>query len=95
MIENTTLKIFLTSGVTLTVSNREKIIIDKISATLDDLYDYIDTRLQEKHAPIEFQVEIDHTYMSEEKTPKKLHQEVKHYYNIPYDKVSWFLIEEV
>lgn len=89
MIKETTLKIFLTSGITLTVSEKEKIHINgKDDLTLHELIEVIKYAISNKMM-LEFMVEIDHKYDEKKK------QKVKHYYNIPYDKISWFMIEEV
>lgn len=95
MIKEKTLKIFLSNGITLTVKGSEKIIIDGISGnTFKDLYELIGKAISDKKN-VEFEVEIDHEYKSEDKTPKTLHQNIRHKYFIPSEKITWFMIEEV
>lgn len=95
MIKEKTLKIFLSNGITLTVKGDEKIVIKGIGGnTFKDLYELIEKAIKDK-GNVEFEVEIDHEYKSEDKTPKTLHQTVRHKYFIPSEKITWFMIEEV
>lgn len=95
MIKETTFKIFLSNGITLTVKGSEKIVINGIGGnTFKDLYELIKKAINDK-TNVEFEVEIDHEYNSEDKTPKKLHQTVRHKYFIPSEKITWYMIEEV
>ena len=95
MIKEKTLKIFLSNGITLTVKGSEKIVIKGIGGnTFKDLYELIEKAIKDK-SNVEFEVEIDHEYKSEDKTPKTLHQTVRHKYFIPSEKITWFMIEEV
>ena len=92
MIKEKTLKIFLSNGITLTVKGSEKIIINGIGGnTFKDLYELIGKAISDKKN-VEFEVEIDHEYKDEDET---LHQNIKHKYFIPSEKITWFMIEEV
>ncbi len=94
MVKENTLKIFLSNGITLTVKENEKIIIKGVGGnTFKDLYELISEAIKDK-TNVEFEVEIDHEYKSEDKTPKTLHQNIKHSYFIPSEKITWFMIEE-
>lgn len=92
-IENSSLKIFLTSGVTITVNDDEEIKnIDGAEMDLGNLATLINDALEDKEA-LEFCAKIKHPYKNEE--GKEEVQKVKHYYYIPYEKISWYIIEEV
>ncbi len=92
-LEKTSLKIFLTSGVTLTVSEDEKVMdMDEKEMDLFALSELIEDALENK-STLEFVAVINHPYVDEE--DKEQNQEVKHYYNIPSERISWFMIEEV
>ena len=95
MIKEKSFKIFLSNGITLTVKGNEKIIINGVGGnTFKDLYDLIEKAINDK-TNVKFEVEIDHEYKSEDKTPKTLHQNVRHKYFIPSEKITWYMIEEV
>ena len=95
MIKEKSLKIFLSNGITLTVKGDEKIVINGIGGnTFKDLYELIEKAINNK-TNVKFEVEIDHEYNSDDKTPKKLHQAVRHNYFIPSEKITWFMIEEI
>lgn len=95
MIKEKSFKIFLSNGITLTVKGSEKIVINGIGGnTFKDLYDLIEKAINDK-TNVKFEVEIDHEYKSEDKTPKTLHQTVRHKYFIPSEKITWYMIEEV
>lgn len=92
-IEKTTLKIFLTSGVTLTVGSDEKLFdTEEMQMDLVSLSTLIDEALDKK-SRLEFTAIIKHPYKDEK--GKEKNQEVKHYYNIPSERISWYMIEEV
>lgn len=92
-IEKTTLKLFLTSGVTLTVGSDEEVMnMKNESLDLFSLSNLIDEVLKEK-SKLEFVAVIKHKYKNEK--GKEDEQEIKHYYNIPSDRISWYMIEEV
>ena len=92
MIKEKTLKIFLSNGITLTVKGNEKIIINGIGGnTFKDLYELIEKAINDK-TNVKFEVEIDHEY---EENKKSKHQNVRHKYFIPSEKITWFMIEEV
>lgn len=83
-IEETTFKLFLTSGITLTIKNSDEI----VDGDFDKLLKYINNQIEAKEK-IEFQVILKNKY-DEDKI-----QEVKHSYHIPYERISWYMIEEV
>lgn len=92
MIKEKTLKIFLSNGITLTVKGSEKIVINGIGGnTFKDLYELIEKAINDK-TNVKFEVEIDHEY---EENKKSKHQNVRHKYFIPSEKITWFMIEEV
>lgn len=93
MIKKSTLKIFLTSGVTLTVGEDEEI-KDMFDVEMDlfMLSTLIDEVLKKK-STLEFVAKIKHPYKDEK--GKEKNQDVKHYYHIPSDRISWYIIEEV
>lgn len=93
MIKKSTLKLFLTSGVTLTVGEDE-VVTDVFGQQMDlfTLCDFIDNTIKDK-VNLKFMAEIDHNYKDDDGEIKS--QKIKHYYNIPFEKVSWFMIEEV
>lgn len=91
MVKKTTLKLFLTSGITLTVGEDEKITVNHEECDLSYLAEYIRECVLVKHM-LEFTAVIDHTYVDGEETKV---QKVTHHYCIPVDKISWFMIEEV
>lgn len=92
MIKEKTLKIFLSNGITLTVKDSEKVIINGIGGnTFKDLYELIEKAINDK-TNVKFEVEIDHEY---EENKKSKHQNVRHKYFIPSEKITWFMIEEV
>lgn len=88
MIEETTLTIFLTSGITIKVKENEKITVMGRDYTLDLLYKKIGEIIT-KQLNLEFTQEIKHKYDEDKE------QDVKHSYFIPYDKIAWYLKEEV
>lgn len=94
MIKETSLKIFLTSGVTLTVKENETIQYAELEEkpSLHELGVKINDSIKNKENVV-FNVIIPHKYTNEKGKEKT--QEVKHYYNIPYDRISWFMLEEV
>lgn len=92
MVKKTTLKLFLTSGITLTVGSDEEIYINGDGTYgLHDLADLVKICVETK-AMLEFTAELKHEYdeLGEIKT-----QKVTHHYSIPSDRISWFMIEEV
>lgn len=92
-VENSSLKIFLTNGVTLTVKDDEEIKnIDNMEMDLVELSTLIENALEDKE-PLEFWAKIKHPYKNEK--GKEEIQEVEHYYYVPYEKISWYMIEEV
>ena len=92
MIDKSTLKLFLTTGVTLTVS-ADEVVTDVYGQIMDlfALYDFVNDAIRQKEN-IKFMAEIEHKYKEDEEIKT---QTIKHYYNIPCEKVSWFMIEEV
>ncbi len=83
-IKDSTLKIFLTSGVTLTKKFEDKIFDrNNKEIKIEDLVVEIE-RCINKEDTLVFIAEMKH----EEQT-------VKHYYHIPHDRISWFMLEEV
>ena len=91
-VEETSLKLFLTNGVTLTVKESEKITKHGEPVDIIWLMDYIEDCLAEKK-PVVFNVTINHKYLDEKEKEKS--QEVKHRYIIPCEKISWYMLEEV
>ena len=92
MVKETSFKIFLSNGITLTVKSIEKIIINGIGGnTFKDLYELIEKAINNK-TNVKFEVEIDHQY---EENKKSKHQTVRHKYFIPSEKITWYMIEEV
>lgn len=92
MVKETSFKIFLSNGITLTVKSSEKIIINGIGGnTFRDLYELIEKAINNK-TNVKFEVEIDHQY---EENKKSKHQTVRHKYFIPSEKITWYMIEEV
>ena len=92
MVKETSFKIFLSNGITLTVKSSEKIIINGIGGnTFRDLYELIEKAINNK-TNVKFEVEIDHEY---EENKKSKHQVVRHKYFIPSEKITWYMIEEV
>ena len=92
MVKETSFKIFLSNGITLTVKSSEKIIINGIGGnTFKDLYELIEKAINNK-TNVKFEVEIDHQY---EENKKSKHQTVRHKYFIPSEKITWYMIEEV
>ena len=92
MIKEKSFKIFLSNGITLTVKDNEKIVINGIGGnTFKDLYDLIEKAINDK-TNVKFEVEIDHEY---EENKKSKHQTVRHKYFIPSEKITWYMIEEV
>lgn len=92
MVKETSFKIFLSNGITLTVKSSEKIIINGIGGnTFRDLYELIEKAINNK-TNVKFEVEIDHEY---EENKKSKHQTVRHKYFIPSEKITWYMIEEV
>lgn len=91
-VEKTSLKLFLTNGVTLTVNDDEEIKVGESKVDLDWLIDFIGNCIDEKET-IVFNVKINHKYKDDNN--KEYSQEIKHYYNIPYEKISWYMLEEV
>ena len=92
-VKKSTLKLFLTSGVTLTVGEDEKITdVNGVELNLYALCDLINKVLTDK-ATLKFNAVLKHPYKDEKGKDKN--QEVKHFYNIPSDRISWFMIEEV
>lgn len=93
-VENTTLKIFLTSGVTLTVGADEKLELlnQDVTQNIYGLSAEIDACIADKR-PLIFNAVIKHPYKDEKGKDKN--QEIKHFYHIPHERISWFMIEEV
>lgn len=91
MVKESTLKIFLSNGITLTVKENETILIRGQEESFAELYDLIASAISNKNN-VEFAVEIDHEYEDENK--KKKHQKINHSYFIPSEKITWFMIEE-
>lgn len=92
-VEKATLKLFLTSGITVTVGNDEKVMdMEHNELDLYTLGSLIKQAIENKKN-LEFVAEIKHPYKDEK--GKMLEQEIKHYYNVPSDRISWFMIEEV
>ena len=92
MVKETSFKIFLSNGITLTVKSSEKIIINGIGGnTFRDLYELIEKAINNK-TNVKFEVEIDNQY---EENKKSKHQTVRHKYFIPSEKITWYMIEEV
>lgn len=93
-ITKTTLKIFLTSGVTLTVGDDEKLDIlnTDVAPNIYGLSAEIDNCITEKR-PLIFNAVIKHPYKDEKGKDKN--QDIKHFYHIPHERISWFMIEEV
>ena len=92
MVKETSFKIFLSNGITLTVKSSEKIIINGIGGnTFRDLYELIEKAINNK-TNVKFEVEIDHQY---EENKKSKHQTIRHKYFIPSEKITWYMIEEV
>ena len=85
MVKENTLKIFLSNGITLTVKENEKIIINGQEEGFAELYNLIASAISNKHN-VEFAVEIDHEYDDENK--KKKHQKINHSYYIPSEKIT-------
>lgn len=79
------LKIFLTTGITITI-NEKDIIDGNVDNTLEDLYDYITIikKGRDRNGIVEFSLEIE----DEDKT-------YHHDYAIPKCTISWYMIEEV
>lgn len=93
MIKNSSLKIFLSNGITLTVNANEKITFDGIGGrTFEELEKYIAECIA-TNTIVNFMAEIDHTYKDEKN--KEKHQNIIHKYFIPSEKITWFMIEEV
>lgn len=82
MVKESCCKIFLTSGITLTVSEKSDIIIDNF-VDIHLLMEHIKNCMEKKQI-IEFKVVI-----------KEDLQVVRHKYAIPYDRISWYMIEEI
>lgn len=93
-VGKTTLKLFLTSGVTLTVGEDEKLELlnQDVAQTIYGLSVEIDDCIAQKR-PLIFNAVLEHPYKDEKGKDKK--QKVKHFYHIPCDRISWFMIEEV
>ena len=80
-----TIKLFLTSGVTLTVREQDELYVyGNANATIHDLYDYIKTQMN-CNEQVEFQA------FMKDKDGKLF----THTYYLPHDRISWFMIEEV
>ena len=77
-VEKTSLKLFLTNGVTLTVNDDEEIKVRENKVDLDWLIDFIGNCIDKKQT-IEFNVKINHKY-NDDKNKEHI-QEIKHYYN--------------
>lgn len=93
MIKDSSFKIFLSNGITLTVKVNENIIINNIGGnTFKDLYNYVKLKIQNNEC-VEFGVEIEHEYKDEKGKVKK--QNINHKYFIPSEKITWYMIEEV
>lgn len=92
-IEKATLKLFLTSGITVTVGSDEQVMdMEQKELDLYTLGGLIKSAIANK-TNLEFVAKINHKYKDEK--GKEKDQEVKHYYNVPSDRISWFMIEEV
>ena len=91
MIKESALKIFLSNGITLTVKENEKIKFagDDADYTMFDVYNTLAKAINNKNN-VEFMAIIDHEYKEEEETK---HQEICHKYFIPFEKITWFMIE--
>ena len=87
-IEQTSLKLFLTNGVTLTVKDDEKIMLANKEITLADLGELIESCMEDKEVLI-FNVTMKHKYDDEK------FQEISHHYVIPSERISWYMIEEI
>ena len=87
MIKNTSLKIFLSNVLTLTIKDGEKVMYKDKEVSLKDVLVIISECIIKKEEII-FEVELKNEY--DKKT-----QKVKHYYHIPSDRISWYMIEEV
>lgn len=91
MVEKTTLKMFLTSGITLTVKEDEVILVNEEEYSLEDLGNEI-ARCVENKENLEFDCKIKHEYQDGEEVKE---QEVLHHYYVPCDKISWYMIESI
>lgn len=94
MVEKSSFKIFLTSGITLTINDGDKIDLqrDDLENNFEGLIDWIEYCINHKVC-IDFKVDLTHIYKNEKDKEKT--QKIKHHYKIPYDKISWYMIEEV
>ena len=92
-VEQSSFKIFLTSGITLTVKSDELIQTIDGSEQLDlfSLNKLVEECIKNKK-DIRFSIKMINTYDTED---GKEEQNIYHYYHIPYDRISWFMIEEV
>lgn len=91
-IEKNTLKIFLTSGITVTVGDDEHILVDDATLGLVSLGAEIENCIKTK-SDLVFDAVIKHKYKDEKGKEKE--QEIKHHYCIPSERISWYMIEEV
>lgn len=82
------LKIFLTSGITLTINREDKVEIDGKIKTLEELFQDIELNYATKRN-LKFNVEME---MIDDNKKKKT---IYHRYFVPYERISWYIIEEV
>lgn len=92
-IENSSVKLFLTSGITLTATDKETIMIPNdygyyYECDLDDFYEYLEFKLN-SNLSVKFNMNIENELKDGEV------QVVNHSYNIPYDRISWIMREQV
>ena len=96
MVKETSLKIFLTSGITLTVKESEEL-KDTSGNNIDlcVLSNMIDDCLKHKET-LNFIAIIKHEYEVGCKGEESIEEQyITHYYHVPYERISWYMIEEV
>lgn len=92
-IENSSVKLFLTSGITLTATDKDTITMPNdygydYECDLDEFYEHLEMKLDNKMS-VKFDMSIDNELKDGEV------QVITHSYNIPYDRISWVMREQV
>ena len=96
-IENTTLNLYLTSGLSIKVFEDNDVFVDGNKVNLNELLTHIRVSY-ELGKVVQFNVIIPNLVedgKDENGLTIKDVQMVTHEYNIPHDRLSWFMIERV
>lgn len=93
-VETSSCKVYLTSGLTITIDAVNDAFVMGNKVTLEELAEHINIEIAMKRI-VQFtvihQMLVD---VDDESNDVEL-QTVTHNYNIPYDKISWVLVERV